>query len=79
MSHRPFITSSRCLRLALALLLSAIATAGSPLAAISSAATGGAQRPVSATFGDCKNDNGGLHLGYLCQAPPSVIGGVVTF
>jgi hypothetical protein len=29
---------------------------------------GGAQKPVSATHGDCKNDNRGKHKGYVCPS-----------
>ena len=54
-------------RIALALATSALLSFGSPLVATSSASNGGgAQTPVSATFGDCKNDNSGVHLGYVC-------------
>jgi hypothetical protein len=37
---------------------------GSPVIATSSAA--GAHKPVSATQGDCKNNNAGKHNGYDC-------------
>jgi hypothetical protein len=72
MSHRSSagITSKR---IALTLAVSAFLSVGSPLVATSSASNGGgAQRPVSANFGDCKNDNSGLHRGYVC---PTTDGG----
>jgi hypothetical protein len=34
---------------------------------------GGADKPVSATHGDCKNINGGVHNGYDCPAPDTAI------
>ena len=52
-------------RVVLSLLASVCLIVGSPVAA-SSAAAGGAQKPVSATHGDCKNDNAGKHKGYVC-------------
>ncbi len=68
MSHRSFAGISRK-GTALAVAASAFLSLGSPLVAVSSASdAGGAQRPVSATFGDCKNDNSGLHLGYVCAS-----------
>jgi len=78
MIHRSHagLTSSK--RVALALAVSAALSLGSPLVAISSAAAGGAQKPVSATFGDCKNDNSGKHLGYVCPTPNTSGGGVVS-
>jgi hypothetical protein len=54
-------------RVLLSLLASACLIVGSPVAA-SSAAAGGAQKPVSATHGDCKNDNAGKHKGYVCPS-----------
>jgi hypothetical protein len=75
MSHRSFAGLSRK-GTALAFVASAFLSLGSPLVAVSSAAdAGGAQRQVSADFGDCKNDNSGLHLGYVC---PSTDGGGTT-
>jgi hypothetical protein len=67
MSHRsPAEIQPR--KLALALVAGAVLCLGSPLVAVSSASNaGGAQRPVSTGFGDCKNDNAGLHLGYVCE------------
>jgi hypothetical protein len=35
-----------------------------------SSASAGAQAPVSATHGDCKNDNSGKHNGYVCPVAP---------
>jgi hypothetical protein len=55
--------------MALAIVACALTSVGSPAIAVSSASNaGGAHRPVSATFGDCKNSNSGLHNGYVCEA-----------
>ncbi len=56
-------------RVILSLLASACLVAGSPVAA---SASGGAQKPVDATHGDCKNDNAGKHKGYVCPTPADV-------
>jgi hypothetical protein len=75
MSHRSIARKGT----ALALLASAALYVGSPLVAVSSADPSGAQKPVSAGFGDCKNDNSGAHLGYTCPSdgdPPVVYLGV---
>ena len=49
-------------------------SASSPLAATAAASNaGGADKPVSATHGDCKNINGGVHNGYDCPAPDTAI------
>ena len=76
MSHRSYaVTGPR--KLALVLGTSVLMSLGSPFVAISSASdAGGAQRPVSSGFGDCKNDNSGLHLGYVCDTTDG--GGGVT-
>jgi hypothetical protein len=67
MSHRSY-AAFQPRKLALALVAGALFSVGSPLVAVSSASdAGGAERPVSAGFGDCKNDNSGLHLGYICE------------
>jgi hypothetical protein len=50
----------------MSLLASACLVVGSP---VSSAFAGGAHKPVSATHGDCKNDNRGKHNGYDCPVP----------
>jgi hypothetical protein len=66
MSHRSS-AAPKPRKAALALVAGAVLCLGSPFVAVSSASdAGGAQRPVSAGFGDCKNDNSGLHLGYVC-------------
>ena len=66
MSHRS-PAAIRPRKVTLALMAGAVLCLGSPLVAVSSASNaGGAQRPVSAGFGDCKNDNSGLHNGYVC-------------
>jgi hypothetical protein len=67
MSHRSY-AAIQPRKLALALVAGAVFCLGSPLVAVSSASNaGGAERPVSAGFGDCKNDNSGLQLGYVCE------------
>jgi hypothetical protein len=53
-------------RVTAALLASAFMIVGSPVAASSAASGGGAHKSVSASFGDCKNDNSGKHNGYDC-------------
>jgi hypothetical protein len=57
----------------LAFLVVALLGASSPLVATSAASNGGADKPVSATHGDCKNINGGVHNGYDCPAPDTAI------
>jgi hypothetical protein len=58
-------------RVVLSLVASALLIVGSPVMATSSAASAGAHKPVSASHGDCKNDNAGKHNGFDC---PSVDG-----
>jgi hypothetical protein len=58
-------------RVLLSLLASVCLMVASPVISASSASAG-AQAPVSATHGDCKNDNAGKHMGYVC---PSVQNG----
>jgi hypothetical protein len=53
------------------LAASACLIVGSPFVGVSSAATG-AHKPVSASFGDCKNNNNGKHNGYDCPVPTVV-------
>jgi hypothetical protein len=60
-------------RVLLSLLSTTCLVVGSPVALASASNAGGAQKPVGATFGDCKNDNAGKHKGYVC---PSDNGGV---
>jgi hypothetical protein len=73
MNHRPF-ASRQIKRGGLAFLAVALLSAGSPLVATSAASNaGGADKPVSATHGDCKNTNGGVHNGYDCPAPDTAI------
>ena len=56
---------------------------GSPFVGVSSAATGGGlHKPVSASFGDCKNDNSGKHNGYDCPTDSgsgTSPGGILVF
>jgi hypothetical protein len=64
MNHRSNAGHSK--RVLVSLLATACLVVGSP--AVANAASGGAQKPVSATHGDCKNDNAGLHKGYVCPS-----------
>jgi hypothetical protein len=67
MTHRSTAGNRFSKRMALALVASALMTVGSPAIAASSASEGdGLHRQVQAGFGDCKNDNSGLHNGYDC-------------
>jgi hypothetical protein len=76
MPHRSY-AAIQPRKVALALVVGAVVSLGSPLVAVSSASNaGGAERPVSAGFGDCKNDNSGLHLGYVCETTDD--GGLLT-
>jgi hypothetical protein len=59
--------SSRSKRAILSLLAASCLVIGSPVGAVY-AAKGGAQKPVSATHGDCKNNNSGKHKGYVCPS-----------
>jgi hypothetical protein len=69
MMHRS-IGSRRAKRVFVSLAASACLIAGSPFVGVSSAASGpGAHKPVSASFGDCKNNNNGKHNGYDCPVP----------
>ena len=68
MSHRSIARIATRKGTALALVASAALYVGSPLVAVSSADAGGAQTPVSAGFGDCKNSNAGSHNGYNCPS-----------
>ena len=74
MMHRS-IGSRRAKRVFVSLAASACLIAGSPFVGVSSAASG-AHKPVSATHGDCKNNNNGKHNGYNCPVlvvdPPVV-------
>jgi hypothetical protein len=56
-------------RVLLSLLASVCLMVASPVISASSASAG-AQTPVSATHGDCKNDNSGKHSGYVCPVAP---------
>lgn len=61
-------------RAALAFTVAALLGAGSPVVATAAASNaGGADKPVSASHGDCKNTNGGAHNGYECPEAPSPI------
>ena len=68
MMHRSTTGSRRATRVLVSLAASACLIVGSPFVGVSSAATG-AHKPVSASFGDCKNDNSGKHNGYDCPLP----------
>jgi hypothetical protein len=68
MMHRSTTGSRRAKRVLVSLAASACLIVGSPFVGVSSAATG-AHKPVTAGFGDCKNDNNGKHQGYDCPLP----------
>ena len=70
MMHRSTTGSRTAKRVLVSLAASACLIVGSPFVGVSSAATGGAHKPVSATFGDCKNNNSGKHNGYDCPSAP---------
>ena len=63
MNHRK--NARRGKRVILSLLATTCLAVGSPVV-VANAASNGAQKPVSASFGDCKNDNAGKHKGYVC-------------
>jgi hypothetical protein len=56
---------ARRMLLALLVALTSIGSMGVTTTLASNA--GGAQKPRPATFGDCKNENAGLHNGYVCE------------
>jgi hypothetical protein len=68
MMHNSNAGSRNAKRVALGLLASVCLIVGSPVGAASASNAGGAQKPVSATHGDCKNDNAGKHNGYVCPS-----------
>jgi len=73
MNHR-LLATREIKRGALAFMAVALLSASSPLVATAAASNaGGADKPVSATHGDCKNINAGLHNGYDCPAPDTAI------
>jgi hypothetical protein len=72
MMHRSNAGGRTAKRVLLSLLASVCLIAGSPVIGASSASPG-AQRPVSATHGDCKNDNSGKHYGYVCPSDPAPV------
>jgi hypothetical protein len=61
-------TARRGKRVILSLLAALCLVVGSPV--LSAYAGSGAQKPVTAGFGDCRNDNAGKHKGYVCPTPP---------
>jgi hypothetical protein len=74
MTHRSTADNRFPRRMALALVVGALMTVGSPAIAASSASQGnGLHRQVQAGFGDCKNHNSGLHNGYDCPVAASGI------
>jgi hypothetical protein len=82
MIHRSTTPGRAAKRVTTCLLASAFLIVGSPVAASSAASGGGTHRSVSATFGDCKNDNSGKHNGYDCpesSGSGSSSGGILTF
>jgi hypothetical protein len=68
MTHRSIAGSRTTKRVFSSLLVSAFLIVGSPVVATGSAASPGAHKSVSATHGDCKNDNAGKHNGYDCPS-----------
>jgi hypothetical protein len=64
-------------RVIVSLAASACLIVGSPFVGVSSAATG-AHKPVSASFGDCKNNNSGKHNGYDCPVASTDPGPVTS-
>ena len=71
MIHHSTPRSRMAKRVTAAVLASAFMIVGGPVAASSAASDGGAHKAVSATFGDCKNDNAGQHNGYDCPVQQS--------
>lgn len=66
-------SAGRGKRVLLSLLATVCLVVGSPVAVANAA--GGAQKPVDATHGDCKNDNAGKHKGYVCPSDDDTGGG----
>jgi hypothetical protein len=66
MKHNSIAGSRNAKRVAMSLLASVCLIVASPVAVSSASDAGGAQKPVSATHGDCKNDNAGKYKGYVC-------------
>jgi hypothetical protein len=58
--------SGRGKRVILSLLATSCLVIGSPT--IVATASNGAQKPVGAGHGDCKNNNPGKHKGYVCPS-----------
>ena len=70
MMHRSTTGSRRAKGVLVSLAASVCLIVGSPFVGVSSAATGGGlHKQVSASFGDCRNDNSGKHNGYDCPKP----------
>lgn len=78
MIHNANAGSRTAKRVTGALLVSVFLIVGSPVAASSAATGDGAHRSVSASFGDCKNDNSGKHNGYDCPTSGSGPGIVIN-
>jgi hypothetical protein len=82
MIHRYTTRSRMATRVTAAVLASAFMIVGGPVAASSAASGGGVHKQVSATFGDCKNDNSGKHNGYDCPTDSGSgtgAGGILVF
>ena len=73
----PRSNARRGKRVVLSLLATTCLVIGSPAVTANAASGSGAQKPVSATHGDCKNDNRGKHKGYVCPSDNGG-GGTVT-
>jgi hypothetical protein len=70
-------SAGRAKRVAFSLLASACLVVGSPAVVANASNAGGAQKPVNATHGDCKNDNRGKHKGYVCPSDDGGDGGEI--
>jgi hypothetical protein len=57
----------RARRLLLALLVALTSIGSTGVATSLASNAGGAQKSRPASFGDCKNENAGLHNGYVCE------------
>lgn len=68
MSHRSNARNrfSKRVALALALVVSALMTVGSPAMASSAFEWVGSYRIAQHSFGACQNENSGQHNGYIC-------------
>ena len=68
--------ASRARRSVLALLVALVSTASLGAASGLASNAGGADKSRPATFGDCKNQNAGVHNGYDCEEAAEGEGGI---